>query len=155
LETARPGRGAVDRGKGGSDAEPARHSFALAFRRSNAHTAAALELADNVGATGDAGMRTLHNERRTLAGAVALERALEVEGADKVSRDAAQQTGALDGEAPTPCGREVLRENGRDPSSLGDWRLHRRPGAASGANARPPLRHITIRAPPEHETGER
>jgi hypothetical protein len=51
----------------GPDAEAARrNSFVFAFRRRAAHALAVpLELADNGSMAGDAGMGTLHNERRT------------------------------------------------------------------------------------------
>jgi hypothetical protein len=76
----------VDSGKTGPDAEAARrNSFVFAFRRRAAHALAVpQELADNGLMAGDAGMRTLHKERRTQARAVAL-RAPEIEDADKVS----------------------------------------------------------------------
>jgi hypothetical protein len=75
----------VDVEKRGPDAEAAwRNSFVLAFRRRAHAPAVPLELADNGFMAGDAGMRTLHNERRTQARAVAL-RAFETEDADKVS----------------------------------------------------------------------
>jgi hypothetical protein len=51
----------------GPDAEAARRkSFGFAFRRRAAHALAVPpELAENGLMAGDAGMRTLHNERRT------------------------------------------------------------------------------------------